>query len=123
VAPLDLEPRVAHGAGGVLEQNLLLRGTHLPEQIAGLLIVILDEAMVPISGVALDRQRRFDQRLVAVDPSAFAVGPIARCGAEIAVGSHLAVAVIALERAYRRVHRDMVEVDPEPVALGVAIGE
>src|SRR5271163_69428 len=123
VALLDLQPRIAHGAGGILEQNLLLRGAHLPEQIAGLLIVILDEAMVPIGGVSLDRLRRFDQRLVAVDPGAFAVGPIARCGAEIAVGSHLAVAVIALERAYRRVHRDMVEVDPEPVALRVAIGE
>src|SRR5277367_1398388 len=123
VAPLDLEPRVAHGAGGVLEQNLLLCGAHLPEQIAGLLMVIVVYAMVPIGGVAHDWQRRFDQRLVAVDPSAPAVGPIVRRGAEIAVGSHLAVAVVALERAFRRVHRDMVEVDPEPVALRVAIGE
>src|SRR5258708_37373385 len=31
--------------------------------------------------------------------------------------------MVALERAFWRVDRDMVEVDAEPVALGVAIGE
>src|SRR5262249_8320645 len=88
VAQLDFKSGITHGAGGVLEQNLLLGGAHLPKQIAGLFIVIVNDAMVPIRRIALDRQRRSDQRLVAVDPGALAVGPIARCGAEIAVGSH-----------------------------------
>jgi hypothetical protein len=39
--------------------------------------------------------------------------------AEIAVGAHLAVAMIALERALRRIDRDVVEVDAKPVALRV----
>ncbi len=96
---------------------------HLPEQDAGLLVVIVVDAMVPPGGVALDRQRRLDQRLVAVHPRTLAVGPVGRRRAEVAVGPHLAVAVIAQERALRRVHRDVVEVDAETVALRIAVGE
>jgi hypothetical protein len=48
MALLDFDARVTHGAGGVLEENPLLLGGHLPEQDAGLLIVIIIDAMVPI---------------------------------------------------------------------------
>jgi hypothetical protein len=41
----------------------------------------------------------------------------------VAVDPHGAVAVIAVHRATRGVHRDQVVVDPEPVALRVAVGE
>ena len=123
MALLDLNSGITHGAGGIFEQNLLLGGAHLPKQIAGLLIVIVVDSMVPIGRITLDRKRRFDQRLFVVDLGALAVGPVARCRAEIAVGSHLAVAMIADERAFRRVHGDMVEVDPESIALRVAIGK
>ncbi len=44
----DLDARVTHSAGSVLEQEPLLFGAHLPEQDAGLLIVIIIDAMVPI---------------------------------------------------------------------------
>jgi hypothetical protein len=39
----------------VVEQHLLLRGFHLPEQIARLLKVILVDAMIPMCSGALDR--------------------------------------------------------------------
>ena len=45
VALLDFDARVTHGAGSVLEEKLLLLGGHLPEQVAGLLIVIISDAM------------------------------------------------------------------------------
>ncbi len=46
--------------------------------------MIIIDAMVPIGRITLDRQRRLNQRFVPVDPRTFAVGPIGRCGAEIA---------------------------------------
>src|SRR3954470_5725901 len=61
MALLDFDARVPHGAGGVLEQKLLLFGAHLPEQDAGLLVVVIFYAMIPISRITLDRQRRLDQ--------------------------------------------------------------
>jgi hypothetical protein len=44
----NLDARVADSARGVLEQQPLLFGAHLPEQDAGLLVVIIGDAMVPI---------------------------------------------------------------------------
>lgn len=41
MALLDMQRRVAHRARGVFEQHLLLRRRHQPEQVAGLLIVIV----------------------------------------------------------------------------------
>src|SRR5258705_2417264 len=123
MALLDFDARVTHGAGSVLEQKPPLFRTHLPEQDAGLLVVIIIDTMVPIGRITLDRQRRFDQRFVPVHPRTFAVGPIGRCGAEIAIGPHLAIAVITEKRAFRRVHRDMVEIDAQPISLGVPIRE
>src|SRR4051812_27427880 len=61
MALLDFETRVTQGAGGVLEQKLLLLATHLPEQVARLLVVIVLDAMVPPGRVALERQRRLHQ--------------------------------------------------------------
>src|SRR4029077_3942421 len=60
-------------------------------------------------------------RLIVPEP--VAVGVEGKGAAEIVVGPHLAVAIIAVERAFRRVHRDMVEIDAEPVALRVAVGK
>src|SRR5882757_8759166 len=48
MALLDFDARVTHGAGGVLEENPLLLGGHLPEQDAGLLIVVVVDAMIPV---------------------------------------------------------------------------
>src|SRR6195256_2029487 len=84
-------------------------------------MVILN-AVVPVSRIALDRQGRLGE-IGLVIPKPCAVGVESERSAQIAVGAHLAVAMVAVERAFGRVDRDMVEVDAEPVALGVAIGE
>jgi hypothetical protein len=42
----DFDARVTHSAGSVLEQQPLLLGAHLPEQDAGLLVVIISDAGV-----------------------------------------------------------------------------
>src|SRR3984893_19279012 len=46
MALLDVRPCIAHRAGGVLEQRLPLRRSHLAEQIARLLPVVVVDAMV-----------------------------------------------------------------------------
>src|SRR5882757_11019246 len=119
---LDVLPRVAHRPCRIFEQQpLLLRG-HLPEQISGLLPMVVVDAVVPMRRVALDRHWRLGKiRLVVPQPRA--VGMEGKGPPQIAVGAHLAVAMVALKRAFGRVDRNMVEVDADPVTLGVAVGE
>ena len=57
VAFLDVLPRIAHRAGRVLEQNLLLRRRHQTVQVAGLLPVVVIGVMVLVGCFALHRQR------------------------------------------------------------------
>src|SRR5712671_7394553 len=47
MALLDFDARVTHGAGGVLAENPLLLGGHLPKQDAGLLVVVVVDSMIP----------------------------------------------------------------------------
>src|SRR6267142_896104 len=55
---LDVQPGVAHRPRRIFEQQpLLLRG-HLPEQISGLLPVIIIDAMIEVRRFALDRHGR-----------------------------------------------------------------
>src|SRR3546814_6907250 len=59
VALLDEVRGVAHRAGGVVEQRLLLCRGHQPEQVAGLLeVVVVVVAVVPPVRVSADLQRR-----------------------------------------------------------------
>src|SRR5580692_6146267 len=53
MALLDVQARVAHRAGGVVEEPLLLGGRHQPEKIARLLPVIIVDAMVIVRPVAI----------------------------------------------------------------------
>src|ERR1700733_10340026 len=71
VVLLHFNTCITQGRRGVLEQHLLLRRRHLPEQVAGLLVVIVVHVVIPVCGVA----------------------------AEVAIGAHRAIAMIALERA------------------------
>jgi hypothetical protein len=117
MALLDVQLRISHRARRVIEQHLLLRLSHLAEQVARLLPVIIVDAMVVVRPVPIDRHRQLGEiglRAVRIKMHR---------AAQIAVRSHLAVAVIALERAFRGIDRDVVEIDTEPVALGVAIRE
>jgi hypothetical protein len=45
---LNLEAGVAHRAGGIFEQKLLLGKAHLPEQVSRLRVTIIIDGTVPI---------------------------------------------------------------------------
>src|SRR5882757_655295 len=119
---LDVQLGVAHRPRRVLEQRLALSRIHLAEQVARLLPVIIVDAMIEVRRFALDRHGRLGE-IGLVVPKSCTVGIVSERSAQIAVGAHLAVAVIALERAFGGIDRNVVEIDTEPVALGVAIGE
>jgi hypothetical protein len=108
---LDVFRSAADLASRIVEQRLLLGSSHLAEEIARLLIVVVVDTMVPVRGRAIDLQRRLVE-LRLVGPLALAIGEVGGSSAEIAVSAHGAVAVIAMERAFRRVDRDVVVIDP-----------
>src|ERR1700746_362499 len=54
VPPLDVLSRVAHRPPRVPEHPLLLSRCHLPEQVAGLLPVVVLEPVVPVRRIAFD---------------------------------------------------------------------
>src|ERR1700704_6259132 len=95
---LDVQPGIAHRARRVLEQRLALSRIYLPEQVARLLPVIIVEAMIVVRRVAFERERRLGE-IGLVVPKSCTVGIVSERSAQIAVGAHLAVAMIALERA------------------------
>ncbi|GAN73356.1 hypothetical protein Apmu_0067_22 [Acidiphilium multivorum AIU301] len=99
-----------------------MRRRHQAEQVARLLPVIVVGAMIVMCCVPLQRDMRFGMSRLIV-PDAAGIGMIADDAAKIAVGTHRAIAVITAERAARRIDRNLVEVDPEPVALRIAIRE
>src|SRR4030088_135658 len=119
------------GLGAVADMPLLnvlrraadLAGrAHLAEEIARLLVVIVVDTMIPMRGRSFDLQRRL-VKLRLVDPLAQAIGEVGRSSAEVAVRAHCAVAVIAVERAFRCVDRDVVVIDSQAVALRISIRE
>ena len=122
MALFDGHRRIAHGAGGVVKQNLLLLGRHQAKQRTGLGEIVGVFAVVPVVGGAFHRQRRF-AKIGLFGPLAFAVGLVAQRAAVVAIDAHGAVAVKAVHRAARLVDRNLVVVHAQAVALGVAIGE
>ena len=123
MANLDHRRDVAHGSRGILKQRLLLRLAHQSEQLAGLgVIVVVVFAEIPVIGSTLQLQRRFG-KLGLLLPFTEAVRLIAQGAAVIAVNPHGAIAVETVVGTPRRVDRDLVMVYPEPIALGVTIGE
>src|SRR5437899_5444634 len=61
MALLDVRPCITHRAGGILEQRLPLRRSHLAEQIARLLPVVVIHAMIPMRSVAFLRHLRLGE--------------------------------------------------------------
>jgi hypothetical protein len=123
VPQLDFLVRAADGPGGILEQPLLLVRGQGAEQVAGLrevIVVVLAE--VPVVGVTGDRQRRLPEVGLFLQ-RAVAVRLVADLAALVVVDPHLAVAVEGVVRAFRRIHRYLIMVHAEPVALRVAVGE
>src|SRR3984957_2502692 len=113
---------IAHRPRRILEQQELLRGRHFSEKVAGLLPMVIVDTVVPMRRIAFDRHRRFGE-IGLIVPKPRAVGVEINFVSRIAIGGHLAVAMVAWERPLGGVEGDMVEVDAEPIALGVAIGE
>src|SRR5258705_4673627 len=70
---LHVQPRVAHRMGRVLEQQLLLGRRHFSEQVAGLLPMIVVDAVVPMRCIAFECERRLG-RMRPVVPEPRAVG-------------------------------------------------
>ena len=109
-------------ASRIVEQRLLLGRSHLAKKVARLLVVIVVDTMVPMRGRAFELQRRLVE-LRLVDPLAPAIGEVGGSSAEVAVSAHGAVAVIAVERAFRCVDGDVVVIDAQAVALRISVGE
>ena len=107
--------------GGVVEKRLLLLWSHFPEQVTRLLPVIVVHAVIPVGSSTSNLERLVERRLVG--PFAPAIGKVCRRYPEVAVSAHCAVAVITVERTFRCVDRDVMVIDPEPIALCISIGE
>ena len=110
VAVFDEVQRIAHAAGGVVEQHLLLFGAHQFKQGARLAeVVAVVFALVPVGGIAVDFQRRLGVLRLLL-PLAEAVGLVVRFAAVVGVYAALAVAVVAVYGAAGGIHRDLVVV-------------
>ncbi len=123
MALLDEVRRIAQGTGGVGEQAVLLCLVVATEQRTGLaevVGVVLTE--VPEVGVAADLHRRLAVLRLLL-PLAVAVRLVVRQAAVVAVHAHRTVAVVAVHRAARCVHRNLVVVHAQAVALRIGVGE
>ena len=83
----------------------LCAGVHQPEQLAGLGVVIVVLAVIPVVGGALDAERRFGEVRLLL-PLAVTVRLVAERAAVVAVDPHGAIPVIAVERTAGRIDRD-----------------
>src|ERR1700733_2522680 len=119
---LDVLRSAADLPGGVVEQILLLLRIYLPGQVARLLPMVVIDPVIPVSGCATELERGLVE-LRLIDPIAPAVREVGRSSAEVAVRAHGAVAMIALERAFRRVDRDVMVIDAQAITLRVPIRE
>ena len=103
VAELDLLRGITHGAGGVVEEHLLLCRIHGPEQCARLgVVVVIVFAVAPVVGRAIESQRRLAAVRLLL-PLTVAVGFIAERAAVIVVYSHGTIAMEAVDRTARTV--------------------
>src|SRR6202023_4162850 len=78
--------------------------------------------MVIMISVAFERERQVSIFRLVV-PQSLAIRVISRRRSQVPICAHLAIAVIGMEWALRRIHRDVIEVDTETVSLGVSIRE
>jgi hypothetical protein len=122
VANLNLTRRPAYRAGGVGKKELFLVGAHQAEEGAGLGVVILVCAMIPVIGGAFEAEGRFG-KILLLPPFTVTVGLVAEGTPMVAVDPHDTVAVIAVDWAPRSIDRDQVVVYAEPVTLGIAVGK
>lgn len=123
MAPFDEIRYILHGAGGIFQQLFFLDGGHEAEQGTGLGVVVRlitgEAVVIPLS----IRGNSGWGVLRLFPPFAEGVWLIGDGGAGVAVRSHLPVPVIAVTGAEGAVDGDLPMVYPQPVALGIPIGE
>src|SRR6267378_866298 len=108
---------------GVLEQALLLIRLQHAEEIAGLRVVVMVIlAEVELRGITINGQWRL-RKVRLLLPFTVAVRLIAGSSPAVAIDSHGPVAVVAVERALRRIDWDEAVIDPESVPLCISIRE
>src|SRR6202048_1925751 len=101
----------SNGTSGVLEQALLLIPLQHAEEIAGLRVVVMVIlAEVELRGITVDCQWRL-RKVRLLLPFTVAVRLIAGSSRAVAIDSHGPVAVVTVERALRRIDRDLWIVD------------
>src|SRR5258707_1494625 len=109
--------------GGVVEQTLLLIRLQHAEEIAGLRVVVMVIlAEVELPGITIDGQWRL-RKVRLLLPFPVAVRLIAGSSPAVPIDSHGPVAVVAVERALRRIDWDEAVIDPESVPLCISIRE
>src|SRR6266403_4238887 len=110
-------------AGGVVEGTLLLIRRQHAKEIAGLRVVVMVIlAEVELRGITVDGQWRL-RKIRLLLPFTMAVRLIAGSSRAVAIDSHRSVAVVAVERALRRIDWDEAVIDPESITLCVSIRE
>src|SRR6202011_3078341 len=82
MAFLDMPGGATHGSRGIVEEHLLLLRRHRSKEVAGLLPMIIVDAMVPMGRLTLDRHRRLGE-IGLVLPKPRAVGMIGERCAQI----------------------------------------
>src|SRR5258708_38682637 len=120
---LDFRRCFSDRTSGVLEQALLLIRLQHAEEIAGLRVVVMVIlAEVELRGITIDGQWRL-RKVRLLRPFTVAVRLVAGSSPTIAIHSHGAVAVVAVERALRRIDWDEAVIDPESIPLCISIRE
>src|SRR5690606_1325340 len=123
VPQLDMPRRIAHRPRRVAEQALLLIGLHQAEQIPRLGEVIRIVRTVIVTGSGpFERQRRLAEIRLFL-PLTIGVRLIVQAAAVVTVNPHGTVTVESVHRTAWRVHRDLMVVDAQTVALRVTVGE
>lgn len=107
---------VANLPDPVVERRVPLRRLHIEGQVTPLLALDRRRRDVPIRGRSVEFERRLIE-LKLVGLHALAVPRVRRRAAEIALDAYRAAAVIAVDRTFRRIQRQMTEVDAKPIAL------
>src|ERR1700722_12576162 len=107
----------------VLKQTLfLLRAEHAEEDARLRVVVVIVFAQIEFLSISVDSQWRF--RIIGLLlPLAMSIRLIADRTAIVPIDAHRAIAMVGMERALGSVHRNLIVVDAQAVALRVAIRE
>ena len=119
----DFLRRITQGASSILKKYFLLSGFHQAEKqtrLGVVIIIVLSE--IPMVGGTFQLERRLGKIRLLL-PIAITIRFVTRCTSLIAVNTHSAIAMKAVNGEARSVNRDKVMIDSQPVTLSITIGE